>query len=141
MERILDLKNLFIVTGATAFFFFIQAVVPPQFTILTTGWDLSADGQFVLKCAGFGMLTQAYLAWAFREDRDVRIARGLALTQFAIGNLNWIMYLLLKDEGIFSTGLQVKVFIIFTTIMHNVLGLLLIAGIRKAKREDQLENY
>jgi len=133
MNKILDLKYLTLATGFTALFFFLQAIVPPQFTILTTGWDLSADGQFVLKCAGFGMLTQAYLAWAFREDRDVRIAKGLALTQFAIGNLNWIMFLLLKDEGIFSTGAQVQIFIIFTTIMHNTLGILLIAGIIKAK--------
>jgi hypothetical protein len=135
VNKLLDLKYLFVATGFTAFFFFIQAVVPPQFTILTTGWDLSADGQFVLKCAGFSMLTQAYLAWVFREDRDIRIAWGLAITQFAIGNLNWIMFLLLKDEGIFSTGAQVKVFITFTTFMHNILGLLLIAGIMKAKRE------
>lgn len=137
MDKILDLKNLFIATGFTAFFFFIQAIVPPQYTILTTGWNLSADGQFVLKCAGFSMLVQAYYAWVFREERNIRIAIGLALMQLAIGNLNWIMYLLLKDDGIFSTGLQVKVFIIFTTFMHNVLGFLLVAGIVKANKNKQ----
>jgi len=138
MDRILDLKNLFIVTGFTAFFFFLQSIVPPEYTILTTGWDLSADGQFVLKCAGFSMLTQAYFAWMFRNERHIVIAKGLALTQFAIGNLNWIMFLLLRDEGIFSTGTQVKVFIMFTTVMHNVLGILLVLGIRKANKNPRV---
>lgn len=135
MEKILDLKNLFVVTGFTAFFFFLQAIVPPEYTILTTGWDLSADGQFVLKCAGFAMLIQAYYAWIFREERHIGIAKGLVVMQLAIGNLNWIMYLLLKDEGIFSSGLQVKVFIVFTTFMHIALGSLLIAGIIKANND------
>lgn len=134
MDRILDLKFLFIATGLSALAFFMMAVVPPDYTILTTGWDLSADGQFVLKCAGFSMLTQAYYAWTFREERNTSIAKGLALTQLAIGNLNWIMYLLLKDEGIFSTGLQVQAMIIFTTFMHNALGVLLIAGVVRANR-------
>jgi len=140
MDALLDLKNLFVATGLSALIFFLMAVVPPDYTQLTTGWDLSADGQFVLKCAGFAMLTQAYYAWIFRNERHVGIAKGLALTQLAIGNLNWTMYLALRDEGIFATGLQVQVMIIFTTFMHNALGILLLASVVRANRRAAIES-
>ena len=130
MKRITDLKVLFIAVAILEFCYFIAAMMPPSMVRSVTGWELTPDGHWITKLMGIALLSQAYIAWIFRKNPHVGIAKGLAFYQMASATADWVMWLVLKNEGIFNNSLA-QVTVTAAIISHYILGILLIAGINK----------
>jgi hypothetical protein len=132
MKRLTDLKILFIVVAVLEFCYFMAAMMPPAMIRPTTGWELSPDGHWITKLMGIALLTQAYIAWIFRKNPHTGVAKGLAFYQVASATVDWLMWLTMKDEGIFNNSLA-QTTVIAAIVSHYILGILLIIGIRKTK--------
>ena len=133
MRKLTDLKTLFLVVALLEFFYFASAMLPPDMIRPLTGWNLNADGQWITKLIGLALVTQAYIAWIFRKNPPIAVAKGLAFYQIASATMDWVMWLLLKDEGIFDNPLA-KTTVIIAIVSHYILGLLLIAGIQNSRQ-------
>ena len=68
-----------------------------------TGWVLSADGQWLTKLLGLALAAQAWVAWTLRNQPHLGVAKGLAFYQLASATADWDMWIVLADQGIFST--------------------------------------
>jgi hypothetical protein len=90
---------------------------------------LTADGQWLTKLLGLALASQAWVAWTLRNEPHLGVAKALAFYQLASATADWVMWIWLADEGIFSGGTVVVVLAIVT---HYLLGLLLIRAIRGA---------
>jgi hypothetical protein len=77
---------------------------------------------------GVALFTQAYLAWIFRKNPHLGVAKGLAFYQIASATVDWVMWLLLADAGIFSSVLA-KATVVIAIVTHYLLGILLIAAL------------
>ena len=64
-----------------------------------------------------------------RNEPHLGVAKGLAFYQLASATADWVMWLWLADDGIFSNGGGIVVAAIMT---HYALGLLLVRAIRRA---------
>jgi hypothetical protein len=103
-------------------------LVPPDQIGSITGWELSADGQWIAKLLAVALLSQAWIAWTLRKEPHLGVAKGLAFYQLASATADWVMWIWLADEGIFSGGTVVVVAAIVT---HYLLGVLLVRAIRE----------
>lgn len=130
MKRITDLKVLFIAVAILEFCYFLAAMMPPSMVRSVTGWELTPDGHWITKLMGIALLSQAYFAWIFRKNPHLGIAKGLAFYQMASATADWVMWLVLKNEGIFNNSLA-QVTVTAAIISHYILGILLITGINK----------
>lgn len=129
MKKLTDLQFLFTVIAVLEFFYFAAAMMPPSLVTQTTGWVLNADGHWITKIVGLALLFQAYIAWSFRKNPLLPIAKGLAFYQLASATADWIMWLALKNDGIFSTSLA-QVTVTAAIVSHYAVGFLLIIAIR-----------
>lgn len=132
MKKVFDLRFLFTVVAVLELFYFLASMVPPDMVRPLTGWNLNADGHWITKLMGISLLTQAYIAWIFRKNPHIGVAKGLAFYQLASATVDWVMWLAMKNEGIFNNPLAQ------TTVMaaigsHYILGILIIIGITKTK--------
>ena len=133
MKKLTDLKFLFTAVAILEFFYFVAAMLPPSLIPIATGWNLNADGHWIAKLIGLSLGTMGYMAWIFRKKPHMGIAKGLAFYQIASATMDWIMWLVMKDEGIFeSTFAQTTV--IVAIVSHYFFGLLLVIGINKAAK-------
>ncbi len=132
MKKLTDLKFLFTAVAILEFFYFVTAMLPPSLIPLATGWNLNADGHWITKLIGLSLGTMGYMAWIFRKDPHIRVAKGLAAYQIASATMDWVMWLVMGDEGIFDNTLA-QTTVITAVISHYFLGILLIIGINKAK--------
>lgn len=132
MKRLTDLKILFTAVAVLEFCYFLAAMMPPDLVRPATGWDLTADGHWITKLMGVALLTQAYIAWIFRKKPHLGVARGLAFYQVASATVDWIMWLLMTDQGIFNNSLA-QATVIAAIVSHYILGALLIIGISRTK--------
>ncbi len=133
MKKLTDLKTLFIVVAVLEFFYFVSAMLPPGMIRPLTGWNLNVDGQWITKLIGLALVTQAYIAWIFRKNPPANVAKGLAFYQIASATMDWVMWLLLKENGIFDNPLA-KTTVIIAIVSHYIIGLLLIAGIQNNRQ-------
>jgi hypothetical protein len=130
MTRLLDLRLLFrLVVGLEALYAAVAVLTPPGQVENVTGWVLTADGQWLTKLLGLALASQAWVAWVLREEPHLGVAKGLAFYQVASATADWVMWIWLADDGIFSGGTAIVVAAIVT---HYFLGLLLILAIRAA---------
>jgi len=136
MKRLTNLRTLFIAVAILEFCYFLAAMMPPSLVRSVTGWELTADGHWITKLMGVALLTQAYIAWIFRKKPHFGVAKGLAFYQMASATVDWVMWLVMKDEGIFSNSLA-QATVIAAIASHYMLGILLIAGINKTKTNEQ----
>jgi hypothetical protein len=134
MKKITDLRTLFTVVAVLEFFYFVAAMLPPGMVRTVTGWELNADGHWITKLLGFALLTQALVAWIFRKQPHLGIAKILVFYQLASATVDWVMWLVMKDEGIFSNSLA-QVTVMLAIISHYLLGFLLLAAINKTKEQ------
>ena len=137
MKKLTDLKFLFKVVAILEFCYFITALTPPSLITAVTGWVLNADGQWLAKLIAMALGSQAWVAWELRHKPHLGIAKALAAYQLASASVDWIMWLVMSDEGIFST-ITSKVLVSASIGIHHTLGILLILGIQnesKARRE------
>jgi predicted membrane protein len=130
MKRFLDLRFLFTIVAVLELVYAAAGVLtPPGLVQSVTGWVLTADGQWVAKLLGVALAAQAWVAWTFRDQPHAGVARALALYQIGSATADWVMWLVLADQGIFSTPLG-KVTVVASILLHYTLGLLLVLAIR-----------
>ena len=132
MRRISELGFLFTVVAVVEAVYALTALLTPPGQIeAVTGWVLSADGKWLVKLLGFALASQALAAWTLRRDPHLGVARALALYQLGSATADWVMWLVLADQHVFSTTLgQALVMISIPT--HYGIGLLLVLAIRRA---------
>lgn len=130
MKKLLDLRFLFTVVAVLELFYFLTSMVPPDMVRPLTGWNLNADGHWITKLMGISLLTQAYIAWIFRKNPHIGVAKGLAFYQMASASADWIMWLAMKNEGIFDNPLA-RTSVIAAIVSHYVLGILIFMGINR----------
>lgn len=129
MRRLSDLGFLFrAVAGLELVYAIVAVLTPPGQVENVTGWVLTADGQWLAKLLGLALFSQAWVAWVLRNDPHLGVARGLAFYQIASATADWVMWIWLSDDGIFSNGTAIVVAAIVT---HYALGLLLVRAIRR----------
>jgi hypothetical protein len=132
MQRLSQLGFLFGAVAAVEAMYALAALLTPPGQIeAVTGWVLSADGKWLVKLFGFALASQAWVAWALREQPHRGIAKALALYQLGSATADWVMWILLADEGVFSTSLG-QVLVTISIATHYALGLLLVRAIRRA---------
>ena len=130
MNRLSDLRYLFrVVAGLELIYAAVAVLTPPSQVENVTGWVLTADGQWLTKLLGLALLSQAWVAWVLRDQPHLGVAWALAFYQLASATADWVMWIWLADDGIFSNGTAVVVAAIIT---HYALGLLLVRAIRIA---------
>jgi hypothetical protein len=130
MDRVTDLRFLFrVVVGLELIYALVAVLTPPSQVETVTGWVLTADGQWLTKLLGLALFSQAWVAWVLRNEPHLGVAKGLAFYQLASATADWVMWIWLADDGIFSNGGAIVVAAITT---HYVLGLLLVRAIRRA---------
>ena len=135
MKRLVDLRFLFTVVAVLELIYAGTALLtPPSMVQSVTGWVLTADGQWLAKLMGVALASQAWIAWTFRRHPHLGVARARALYQLGSATVDWVMWLALADQQIFSTTLG-KLTVIASILVHYTLGMLLVVGIR-AKRSS-----
>lgn len=127
MHRWGDLRFLFrLVVGLEAVYALTAVLTPPDRVEGVTGWVLTPDGQWITKLLGLALASQAWVAWTLRDQPHLGVAKALAFYQIASATADWVMWIWLGDDGIFSSGHTVVVLAIAT---HYALGLLLTRAI------------
>lgn len=130
MERLSDLGVLFrVVAGLELAYALVAVLTPPSQVTAVTGWVLSADGQWLTKLLGLALASQAWVAWTLRHQPHLGVAKGLAFYQLASATADWVMWIVLADQGIFSTTTG-RALVIVSIPTHYLLGLLLVRAIR-----------
>jgi hypothetical protein len=132
VKRLSDLRFLFsLVAVVEAVYAFTAIVTPPGQIEAVTGWVLSADGKWLVKLLGLALASQAWVAWTLRNQPHIGVAKALALYQLGSATADWVMWIVLADQKVFSTTLgQTLVMISIPT--HYALGFLLVRAIRRA---------
>jgi hypothetical protein len=130
VKRLTDLSFLFtLVAVVEAIYALIGTLIPPSLVTPLTGWVLNADGQWIVKLLGVALASQAWVAWTLRKTPHRGVAKALAFYQFASATVDWVMWIILADQGIFSTTAgQIGVLIAIPT--HYLLGILLVLALR-----------
>lgn len=130
MERLSDLRFLFRVVVALEVTYALVAVLtPPGQVENVTGWVLTADGQWLTKLLGLALASQAWVAWTLRDEPHLGVARALAFYQLASATADWVMWIWLADDGVFSNGTAI---VLVAIVTHYLLGFLLVRAIRRA---------
>ena len=128
MKKLTDLKFLLTVVAVLEFFYFLTGMMPPSLVRPITGWELNADGHWITKLISIALLTQAYIAWTIRKNPHIGIAKGLAFYQIASATADWVMWLVMKDDGIFNNSLA-QVTVMCAIVSHYILGFLMVYAI------------
>ena len=136
MKRLSDLGLLFSVVAVVEAVYAAAAILTPPGQIeAVTGWVLSADGKWLVRLLGLALASQAWIAWMLRHQPHVGVAKALALYQLGSATADWVMWIVLADQGIFSTTLG-RALVIISIPTHYALGLLLVRAIRRASAAE-----
>lgn len=135
MKRFPDLTSMFIVVAVIEAIYALAGIfTPPSMVATMPGWVLSADGQWLAKLMGVALGSQAMIAFALRRNPPVAVAWALAFYQVGSATVDWVMWLVMKDEGIFSVA-SGRLGVIISIPLHTTIGLLMVAAILRAPRE------
>jgi hypothetical protein len=133
VKRLSDLGVLFrVVAGLELAYALVAVLTPPSQVTAVTGWVLSADGQWLTKLLGLALASQAWVAWTLRNQPHLGVAKGLAFYQLASATADWVLWIVLADQGIFSTTTG-RLLVAISIPTHYLLGLLLVRAIRRAQ--------
>jgi hypothetical protein len=121
-------RTFVVVAVVEAAYALIGVLVPPSMVSTVVGWNLSADGQWVTKLLGVALGAQAATAWVLRRQPPLAVAWILAFYQLASATTDWVLWLVLADEGIFANAMT-RATVIASIPLHYTIGVLLIAGI------------
>lgn len=139
MKKKLDLKTLFTAVAVLEFCYFLCAMLPLSMIFSVTGWNLNADGHWITKLIGLALGTMGYIAWIFRKNPHIGVAKGLAAYQMASATMDIIMWVTMKNEGIFNNSLAQST-VIAAIVSHYILGILLIIAIKNHPQKFYLIN-
>jgi hypothetical protein len=135
MKKLTDLKFLFTAVAILEFMYFGFAMLPPSLIPSLTGWNLGADGHWITKLIGLSLGTMGYMAWIFRKNPHLGVAKGLAFYQMASATMDWTMWLVMKEEGIFNNTLA-QTTVVAAVVSHYFFGILMIIAIRNAENKE-----
>jgi hypothetical protein len=136
LQRLTNLSFAFTLVAIVETFYALLAVfTPPDLVAPLTGWVLNADGQWITKLLAVALASQAWVAWTLRKTPIVGVAWALAFYQFASATVDWVMWLLLADQGIFSTP-TAQIGVLIAAPSHYLLGLLLVVAIRRTVQQE-----
>jgi hypothetical protein len=110
----------------------LGTLTPPSQMTAVTGWVLSADGQWLTKLFSLALASQAWIAWTLRDQPHRGVAKALAFYQLASATADWVMWIVLADQSVFSTDMG-RLLVIVSIPTHYVLGLLLVRAIIRAR--------
>jgi hypothetical protein len=130
MKKLTDLTFLFTAIAILELFYFVCAMLPPSMVYAVTGWNLNADGHWITKLIGLALGFMGYIAWIFRKNPLIPVAKGLAAYQMASATVDIMMWIVMKDQGIFSNTLA-QTTVIVAIVSHYVFGILLLIAINK----------
>ena len=131
MRRLTDLRALFVIVAVVeAIYAALALLTPPSLMLPITGWVLSPDGQWVVKLLGASLGFQAVIAWMFRKDPPIGVAWALAGYQFVAATIDWVIWIVLADQGVFSTSMA-QFTVGSSVVLHYGLGILLVIAIRR----------
>src|SRR5687768_14098308 len=102
MKRLSELGFLFTLVALLELCYGLVGLLPPDQIGSVTGWELSADGQWIAKLLAVALLSQAWVAWTLSKQPHIGVAIGLAFYQLASATADWVMWIWLADDGIFS---------------------------------------
>jgi hypothetical protein len=125
----MDLRLLFRLVAGLELAYAIIGLMPPGWVASVTGWQLSPDGQWITKLLAVALLSQALVAWTLRDRPDLGVALALAVYQLLSATADWVMWIVLADDGVFAST-TAKALVIAAIPSHYVLGLLLLRAIR-----------
>ena len=132
MKKLTDLTFLFTAVAILEFFYFASAMLPPSLIPMATGWNLNADGHWIAKLIGLALGFMGYIAWIFRKNPPIGVAKGLMAYQLLSASMDWIMWITMKNDGIFNSSLA-QTTVIAAIVSHYFFGILLLIAIKKAK--------
>jgi hypothetical protein len=133
MKKLADLGFLFALVAAVEAAYAAAAILtPPSQVEAVTGWVLSADGKWLVKLFGLALASQAWVAWTLRRRPDWGLAGALALYQLGSATADWVMWLVLADQGVFSTTLG-RILVSISIPTHYALGFLLVRAMRSSR--------
>ena len=134
MNRVVSLPQMFRVVAVVELLYALVGLfTPPSMVFSVTGWMLSADGHWVTKLLSVALGSQAWVAWTLRDKPHSGVAAALAFYQIGSATADWVMWLTLADQGVFSTT-AAKVGVLASIPTHYMIGALLVVGIRAAER-------
>ena len=134
MHRLISLPSLFrLVAVVEAIYALIGLLTPPGSVLAVTGWVLSPDGQWIAKLLSVALASQAWVAWTVKDQPHLGIAKALAFYQIGSATADWVMWLTLSDQQIFST-VAARAGVLASIPTHYTIGLLLILAIRASSQ-------
>jgi len=133
-HRLRDLGFLFTVVAVLEWIYAATGIlIPPSMTQNLTGWVLSADGQWLAKILGVALASQAWVAWTMRKNPHLGVAAALAFYQIGSATADWMMWLWLADDGVFSTTLG-RAGAAVSIPLHYTIGFTLLFAVARARR-------
>jgi hypothetical protein len=132
MKRLSELPFLFRAVAALELGYAVVGLMPPGWVGSITGWELSADGQWITKLLAVALLSQAMVAWALRDKPVVGVALALAFYQLASATADWVMWIVLREDGVFTSA-TAKALVLGAIPTHYLLGLLLLGAVRSSR--------
>jgi hypothetical protein len=132
MNKLTSLTVMFRVVAIVELLYaLIGLLTPPGMVLSVTGWVLSADGQWVAKLLSVALASQAWVAWTLRDQPHLGVARALAFYQIGSATADWMMWMALADQQVFSTA-AARIGVLASIPTHYTIGLLLVLAIRAA---------
>lgn len=136
----MKLKVLFVVVAVVeAAYAVIGVVTPPSMVGTLIGWNLSPDGQWVTKLLGLALGAQAATAWVLRRQPPLAVAWIFAAYQIGAATVDWVLWLLLADDGIFANPVARSSVLVSIPLHYGIGILLLLAALRQRSRRDLAE--
>ena len=136
-RRLRDLGFLFTVVAVLEWTYAAAGIlIPPAMTKIMTGWVLSPDGQWLAKILGLALASQAWVAWTMRKNPHLGVAAALAFYQIGSATVDWVMWLWLADDGVFSTPLG-RAGAAVSIPLHYTIGFMLLFAAGRARRGSQ----
>jgi hypothetical protein len=132
LKRLSELGFLFTAVAVLELGYGLVGLLPPGLIGTVTGWELSADGQWITKLLAVALLSQAWVAWTLRKEPHIGVAMALAFYQLASATADWVMWIVLSGDGVFA-GTTAQVLVLAAIPSHYLLGLLLVRAIRRAR--------
>jgi hypothetical protein len=132
MKRLSELGFLFTVVAVLELGYALVGLLPPGWIGSVTGWELSADGQWITKLFAVALLSQAWVAWTLRRQPHLGVAIALAFYQLASATADWVMWIVLREDGVFTSA-TAKALVLGAIPTHYLLGLLLLGAVRSSR--------
>ena len=134
MHGFTSLRFLFrLVAIVEAIYALIGLLTPPDSVLTVTGWVLSPDGQWVAKLLSVALASQAWVAWTLRDQPHLGVAKALAFYQVGSATADWVMWLTLAHQDVFSTA-AARFGVLASIPTLYTIGLLLVLAIRAASQ-------